>query len=71
MDYEKLNKIIDESGYHRAFLASKMHMGVNAFSRRTHGKVGWKPSEISEFCKLLNIGKQQRDAIFFSQEVEK
>lgn len=65
MDYEMLNKVIDESGFKRSFIAQKIGLSPKIFHDRTSGVTEWKTKEVVAFCNLLGLNRKQRDAIFF------
>jgi len=65
MDYEALNKVIDESGFKRSFIAKKIGLSPKVFHDRTSGATQWKTSEVVAFCNLLGLDRKSRDSIFF------
>ena len=65
MDYELLNRVIDESGLKRTYIAANLGISLKVFHDRTAGVTQWKSGEISDFCRLMKLKKKQRDAIFF------
>lgn len=64
MNYAELNRIIEESGLKRSYIAEAIGMSSVAFSNRTRGRVQWKTEEIQRFCKVLNLPRRTRDYIF-------
>ena len=66
MNCDELNRVINESGMKRSFIAESLGMSDMQFYRRTHGETAWKYGEVQKFCKLLKIGSKQREDIFFA-----
>lgn len=64
MDYEALNRIIDESGLKRSYIAEAIGMSSVAFANRIHGRIRWKADEVAALCKVLNINRRMRGLIF-------
>lgn len=66
MDYKLLNKVIDDSGLKRSFIAKEMGLSPKIFHDRTAGVSEWKVKEMIAFTNLMNLKKKVRDDIFFS-----
>ena len=64
MNYDELNRVIQESGMKRGSIAQALGLTDWQFSRRVNGKVAWKTNEILAFAKVLRLTKSQRDHIF-------
>lgn len=64
MNYEELNRVIDESGLKRSYIAVNIGMTPKVFYDRTQGISKWKVDEAQAFSKLLKLTKAQRDNIF-------
>lgn len=65
MNYELLNKVIDESGLKRAYIASNLGLSPKVFHDRVNGVSRWKADEVAVFCRILGLKKKVRDDIFF------
>ena len=52
---ELLNKLIDESGLRRTFIAEKMDISKASLSRKIKGERPFNQYEIAKICSLLNI----------------
>lgn len=65
MDYEMLNRVIDDSGFKRSFIAQKIGLSPKIFHDRTSGTSQWKTCEVAAFCNLLGLTKKQMNDIFF------
>lgn len=65
-----LEKLIDESGYKRSYLAKCLGITAYALAMKINNKSEFKPSEIDILCELLNIDVDTRMAIFFAKKVE-
>ena len=63
---EILNKIINESGLKRSYIAKEIGLSPYGLAKKINGITEFKASEISELCKILHIvGLKNRDKIFF------
>ena len=65
-----LEERINESGYKKSFIASKIGKSAYALSLKIKNKTEFKASEINILCDILGIDAQDRMAIFFAQEVD-
>lgn len=64
MDLDELNKIIDESGLKRTFLAQRLGWSDTKLHNRTHGKSGWTIKDVDDVSKLLRLSRKQKRDIF-------
>ena len=62
-----LGKRIDDSGYKRSFLASKLGITAYGLSLKINNKTEFKASEINILCELLKIDTRDRMKIFFAK----
>lgn len=65
-----LEKKIDESGYKKKFLASKLGITLQAFINKIQGKNEFLASEIFILSELLKLSEEDRTLIFFTKIVE-
>ena len=65
-DVKELNRIIEQSGLRKRFLAEKLGISHQAFYNKLNGISEFKLAEVSIMCNILNIGKKQREEIFFA-----
>lgn len=65
MNYTELNRIIDESGMKRHFIAQQLGMSDQTFYNKTRGKSPWRYEEAQAFSELFNLPKRERREIFF------
>ena len=65
-----LEKLIDESGYKRSYLAKCLGITAYALAMKINNKSEFKASEIAKLCELLKIPKKDRDTIFFAKVVD-
>lgn len=64
---ELLNAKIKESGYKRAFIASKLNISRQSFSSKVNNSTEFLSSEVQNLCKLLGIESlDEKEAIFFA-----
>lgn len=70
-DTVELNRIIDESGLKRRWLAEQLGLSAYGFLKKINNETEFKPSEITRLCELLSIKPlSKRMAIFFSEKVD-
>lgn len=65
-----LEQYIEDSGYKRSFLAKQLGITSYTLSMKIQNESEFKASEIDILCSLLDIGTEERMAIFFAKEVE-
>lgn len=65
-----LEQYIEDSGYKRNFLAKQLGITSYTLSMKIQNESEFKASEIDILCSLLDIGTEERMAIFFAKEVE-
>lgn len=61
---EKLQKKIDESGLSLTVIAGALGMSMPTFYSRKSGRSEFTASEITKATAILNLTKEERDAIF-------
>ena len=62
-----LEKYIDNSGYKRSYIAQQLDISAYGFALKINNKSEFKATEIDTLCDLLNIGIEDRMAIFFAK----
>ena len=62
-----LERYIEKSGYKKSFIAKKLGITAYGFILKVNNKSEFKASEIETLCTLLNIGVEDRMAIFFAK----
>lgn len=62
-----LEEYIEKSGYKRSFIAEKLGITRFALQLKINNKSEFKAREIDVLCELLNIGIDDRMAIFFAK----
>ena len=67
---EKLMKKADESGITLTALAEKTGICRQTFYNRAAGKGDFTASEINAITAAMRLTRDERDDIFFTQEVE-
>ncbi|ENZ13805.1 hypothetical protein [Enterocloster clostridioformis] len=65
-----LKKRISESGISISFIAKKVGITREAFYNKMNNETEFKASEISCLKEILGLSSEERDAIFFANEVE-
>lgn len=61
-----LEKYIEKSGYRKGFIAKQIGITRYALILKINNKSEFKATEIKILCALLNIGVEERTAIFFA-----
>ena len=70
MDLNKLNRLIDESGYKKSYIADKLGLTLQGLINKLSGKYEFKVSEINKLADLLDItDAKELERIFFSDDV--
>lgn len=72
VDTEKLENLIQSSGYKKSFIAQKLGISSVSLWKKANNMTKFTGVEINELCKLLDVTsiKQQRE-IFFTEEYTK
>lgn len=70
MDLNKLNRLIDESGYKKTYIADQLGLTLQGLINKLCGKYEFKVSEINKLADLLEItDAKELERIFFSDDV--
>ena len=67
---DKLEEYIEKSGYKKSFIAKQIGITRYALILKINNKSEFKATEIEILCTLLNIGVEERMAIFFAKRVD-
>ena len=62
-----LERYIDKSGYKKSYIASQIGITAYGLNLKINNKSEFKATEIETLCELLNIGIEDRMAIFFAK----
>ena len=65
VDYDALRRRIKASGYKQEYLAKRLGLSESGLRNKLDGRTQFKLHEVEQLCRLLNIGAQERDRIFF------
>lgn len=65
-----LRKKIDNSGYKLHYIAKQIGLTYQGFQKKTNNQTEFKATEIQTLCKLLNIDIQEKEEIFFANDVD-
>ena len=65
-----LKNTIKEQGIRNLFIADKMGLSPEGFYKKLRGESEFKVSEVSCLTEVLRLTEEQRNAIFFAEEVE-
>ena len=65
-----LEHYISKSGYKKSFIAKQIGVTSYGFLLKLNNKNEFKATEIETLCTLLNIGVEDRMAIFFAKAVD-
>lgn len=69
-NYKKLlGRIVEKCGTQSKF-ADQMGLSERTISLKLNGKVGWKQSEITNACQVLDIQETEIPAYFFTLGVQ-
>jgi hypothetical protein len=66
----ELDYAIKRAGLDREKVAEILGIGITTLFNKLHNKVEFKASEIAKLKSLLNLTKEQRDMIFFANNVD-
>ena len=66
----ELDYAIKRAGLDREKVAKILGIGITTLFNKLHNKVEFKASEIVKLKSLLNLSKEQRDMIFFANNVD-
>jgi DNA-binding phage protein len=69
-DSEALNKVIENSGLKLTFIARALKLSREGFYKKLNNQTEFKASEIVKMQEILNLSNEQRDKIFFANQVE-
>lgn len=63
-DFERLRKIIKDSGFKLDFVASEIGLTASGLYEKFQRGNEFKPSQIVKLCELLRIDEETRKEIF-------
>ena len=66
----ELDYAIKRAGLDREKVAKILGIGITTLFNKLHNKVEFKASEIAKLKSLLNLTKEQREMIFFANNVD-
>ena len=66
-DSKKLKEVIERSGLKYKAVAEQLNLSPYGLQKKINNINEFKVSEMEKICSILGIDKQERDAIFFSQ----
>ena len=66
----ELDYAIKRAGLDREKVAKILGIGITTLFNKLHNKVEFKASEIAKLKSLLNLSKEQRDMIFFANNID-
>ncbi|MBS5890636.1 MAG: DUF739 family protein [Negativicoccus succinicivorans] len=70
MDRALLFAAIERSGIKQYKLAEALNLSRTGFALKVSGENDFKMGEIAALSKVLNLNAQERDAIFFADNVD-
>lgn len=63
-----LEKIIEQSGLKKNFIARKIGLSPYGLAKKINNETEFKTSEVNKLCKILNISDlAEKDRIFFAK----
>lgn len=66
VDTERLEKIINESGLKKKYIAAELGLSPWGLTRKIRNCSEFLASEVNALCKVLHISKRVKEEIFFS-----
>ena len=69
-DTQRLRNVIQQRGMRVGHIATELGITRQAFSLKMQGKTEFRVSEIQKLSNLLGLSLEERDKIFFNQDVE-
>ena len=70
MDGIKLRQAIDDNGIKLKFICEKLGLSRQGLYKKMNGWSEFTVSETKVIQQILGLSNEERDAIFFAQEVE-
>ena len=70
INVELLKNKIDESGYKLKFISKQLNITYQGFLNKINGSSEFKLSEISYLTDLLKLTIEEKELIFFNQNVD-
>lgn len=71
MDIDYLNEVIAASGKTIKSIALKMGLSRQSLYLKMNGKREFKASEVYKLCEILRLTNEEKERIFFTNEVDK
>ena len=71
MDIDHLNEVISASGKTIKSIALKMGLSRQSLYLKMNGKREFKASEVYKLCEILRLTNEEKERIFFTNEVDK
>lgn len=69
LNKQLLEESIKESGLRKSFIIKKLGLSTTGFDKKQKGITPFRTAEIYVLCDLLNISEEDRQQIFFADEV--
>ena len=69
-DEKKLREVIKNSGYRMNHVAKMINLTYQGFLNKLTNKTEFTIPEMQNLCNLLNISAEDREIIFFANEVD-
>lgn len=66
-----LREKMDESGYKLRFIAKQIGITYQGFLKKINNESEFRVSEVQGLCQLLNLTPEDKENIFFAQNVDK
>lgn len=69
VDTERLDNLIQSSGYKKSFIAKELGVSVSTLWRKCKNETPFTALEVNKLCKLLAITSMKaQDEIFFTEK---
>ena len=69
-DNKRIERMIKDSGLTKTFVAKKLDVSRQAFSRKLHGSIRWSANDIIIIKDLFSLSADETFDIFFAQRVD-
>lgn len=66
----KLRAAVRRSGLRYGYIANRLKISAYCLAQKIDNRTEFRASEILHLSKLLNLTKEERDEIFFAENVE-
>ena len=69
-DTNTLRLLVKNAGLKFAYIAKQMDLTPYGLQNKIDNRTEFKASEIAKLCKILSIDQNQKESVFFANNVE-